>query len=167
MRLFFSISPEPAVLLDIEQWRQQNWPLLEKPVPIANFHVTLAFLGQCSTDQLQHIEQQLTNYRMEEIAFRLDNVGYWPDTEILWLGSTRTLEAIDGLAQRCARIANKAGVRVSKRKFKPHLTLARRVKIPPTGALFTPEFDCVATELRLQRSFPDRNGVRYSVISSW
>lgn len=167
MRLFFSITPQLSVLMDIEKWRQQNWPLLERPINIGNFHLTMAFLGECSTQQLEQLQLTLENYRMPDIDFALDDLGYWPDSAVLWLGCKQSVVALEQVAELCTKTANKAGLRVSGRKFHPHLTLARGVKTPPAAPFFEPEFECTATSLLLQRSFRDRSGARYSTISSW
>lgn len=167
MRLFFSITPQPSVLLDIEQWRQQNWPLLERPVGVGNFHLTMAFLGECNVAQVEQLEHSLSTFRMSDIEFSLDDLGYWPDSEILWLGCKQQSDDLEQLAELCTKTANKAGLRVSARKFHPHLTLARRVKTPPAAPFFEPSFDCVATELQLQRSFRERSGARYSLLAHW
>jgi hypothetical protein len=42
MRSFFALKPDVRTCLTVDSWRVQSWPLLQQPIPIANFHLTLA-----------------------------------------------------------------------------------------------------------------------------
>jgi 2'-5' RNA ligase len=52
MRAFLGLSPDVKTKLAIELWRNKAFPCFYAPVPAANFHITLAFLGQISPKQL-------------------------------------------------------------------------------------------------------------------
>ncbi|NND67836.1 MAG: RNA 2',3'-cyclic phosphodiesterase, partial [Halioglobus sp.] len=45
MRLFFALEAEPETALAIANWRDASLLTDGRPVPAANFHITLAFVG--------------------------------------------------------------------------------------------------------------------------
>lgn len=167
MRTFFSIAPEPDSCLAIHRWAELNWPHIGRLVPAQNYHLTLAFLDQTTRTQRDSIERQLHDVEPPIFDLQLDQIGYWPDSQVLWLAPGRPPEALMKLAQRCARVANNAGIKVGKRRFKPHLTLARRVLQPPPAAMLEGEFSTRIDGFALCESIRASSGVRYRDVAGW
>ena len=168
MRTFLSITPAPEVATAIEKWSAMCWPMIERHVPMQNYHLTLAFLGEINSAKLQAITESLDERALgASFELCLNTVGYWPDSRVLWLGSSETCEPIDKLAQTCKHIANRAGVRVSGKSFKPHITLARKLVVPPPAPLLEPDFTLRCDALQLYQSILDRDGARYIELESW
>lgn len=132
-----------------------------------NYHLTLAFLGGTSADQLRFIEEAMEDYQAPAFRLHLTETGYWSESDVLWLGPTAVPDTLQTLADKCKRVANKAGIRVSQRRYKPHLTLARKNTMPPSMPLIDPDFAFAVDSFQLVRSFRERGGVRYSDLLSW
>ena len=167
MRCFFSVVPDAASRLQIESWRRRCWPTLERPVAAQNFHLTLAFVGDIDQGQLQVLEEVMDACPVPQFNLTLNDVGYWSDSSVLWLAPVQPPEALMTLARRCASAANKAGVRVSRRRYQPHLTLARRVTLPPAPPLMEADFQFQVSGFLLQQSILDKQGARYIDVCGW
>lgn len=142
--------------------------MLERLVPIQNFHITVAFLGEINNTTLQTLSENIDDRDLgAAFELSLNTVGYWPDSRVLWLGSSEACVPAIKLAQTCKQAANRAGVRVSGRKFEPHVTLARNPAAPPPAPLLDPDFLMRCDSLQLYQSILDRDGARYVEIESW
>jgi len=159
-RLFLALTPDPETVLAIERWRVMNWPTLERAVPAQNYHLTLCFLGDASADQQRVVESGMIELLNAPIDVTLDEVGYWPDQEILFLGGNSESLEMDKVSQACIALAGHAGLKVRRGKFVPHITLARRCVNPP-GPLVSPDFSFRADAVSLYASILDRAGARY------
>ena len=71
------------------------------------------------------------------------------------------------LATALGKAAASSGVKLSKRSYQPHLSLARRVSPEPPPALTQPLFRCHFDSFALYESTRGRDGVRYRAIASW
>jgi 2'-5' RNA ligase len=167
MRTFFAVTPDVQTSIKINDWVRLCWPALSKPVAVQNYHVTLAFLGETSADQLLFIEEALEDFQSASFDLALTETGYWSESDVLWLAPVTVPEPLQALADKCKRVANRAGIRVSQRRYQPHLTLARKHVVPPSMPLIEPEFEFRVESFQLVRSFRERTGVRYNDLMSW
>lgn len=90
-------------------------------------HVTLAFYGEVeeprADDLAVELERAATGGAFE---IELKGVGAFGDdhrSHTLWAGVTSS-ERLGVLAGRCRSAAERAGVRMEKREYRPHMTLA-------------------------------------------
>lgn len=167
IRAFISLTPDVSSAIAIQQWCALCWPAISRAVPLQNYHLTLAFLGDVSDSQLQTLHELLLEVRSPAIDLTLDSPGYWPDSTSLWLGSNNVPVHLITLAEKCKSIANRAGVRTETRRYVPHLTLARKTKTPPGLPLIDPDFPMRFESIELYQSIRDRDGVRYIELNSW
>ena len=167
MRSFLAITPPPDTLLEIESWRRQNWPTLTRAVKPANYHLTLAFLGNTDASQRDRLRVLLETLDTDSFALTLDDTGYFPDTQMLWIGPCEVPEAAGRLAMRCRRLAGRAGIRTDKRPWQAHLTLARRVSPPPPPPLVLPCFPIAFDRFGLYESILASGGARYRLLEYW
>jgi 2'-5' RNA ligase len=167
MRAFFAFKPAPETCLAIEAWRQLNWPLLERPVPVANYHMTLAFLGDVNEPQLDALIDKASTVKVASFKLTLDTTGFWSKTGILWLGPTTPPAALGQLAQALGGAARSCHLPVARSEFKPHLTLARRVEPAPGAPLQIPEFSCACTSFALFESSQGKRGISYHSVAEW
>lgn len=167
IRAFLSLTPDVDSAIAIQQWSALCWPAISRAVPLQNYHLTLAFLGDISDSQLQTIQELHDDFRHPVFDLKLDRVGYWPDSTTLWLGSTDVPEDLMSLVVKCKSIANRAGVGTDKRRYTPHLTLARKTQTPPGPPLIDPDFPVRFESVELYQSIMDRDGVRYVELNSW
>jgi len=168
MRAFLSLFPDPDVAMEIDRWSGQCWPGIRRRVPVQNLHVTVAFLGDIDHNtELSLIENLACVNSSASVQMTFDKVGYWPQPTILWLGSATVPVAIQLLADRCRTVANRVGIRVSAKRFEPHITLSRNPGTPPQAPLIEPSFAACFDSLHLCESFLDKGGARYAVRRSW
>ncbi|TNF07086.1 MAG: RNA 2',3'-cyclic phosphodiesterase [Bacillota bacterium] len=99
---------------------------------INNFHMTLLFLGELQTNQLEELEvglkEGLKDFKMFE--FYLDNVGSFVKglDQIIWIGTHQEDDMLKRLHQRIKKIVKSLELPFDDKSFKPHITLARQVR---------------------------------------
>lgn len=171
MRLFFALLPEPGLARDIDVWRQRNLSTDGRPVPMANLHITLAFLGDLSPHRLEGLcqaaEELLASPGTSLDPLTLDEVGYWSSPGILWLGPAYWTQALENLAARLQARGVQAGGRGTRTAYRPHLTLFRGCDQPPLPPLSPPGFTFDCTHLALLESRQGRQGVQYADVANW
>ncbi len=167
MRAFFALKPAAERCLAIERWRQLNWPLLPGPVPVANFHITLAFLGEIDSRRLERLTGRARELRLPGFELELDCLGYWPKPGILWLGPRRWPDSLASLAGALAAAGAAARLKMDRRRYRPHLTLARRLRRPPPAALEPPRLRCDFDSFALYESGGGPRGVVYREVARW
>jgi len=168
MRAFFGLSPDANTKLAIDTWRNTAFAHLDGPVPAANFHVTLAFLGNVSTiklDTIDHLIDEMPCVAAFDVS--LNQLGYWPKPKAVWLGSQQTAIEHLILAKHIREIANKSGLQLQDRDYIAHLTLARKCKVKPPGPTFPANFKWHADQFHLFESKSSPQGVSYPIRQSW
>jgi RNA 2',3'-cyclic 3'-phosphodiesterase len=90
-------------------------------------HVTLAFYGEVSERQAEDLAAELQRAATGgAFDIELSGVGAFGDahrSHTLWAG-VRPNERLSTLATRCKAAAERAGLRIERRDYRPHLTLA-------------------------------------------
>ena len=168
MRAFFGLSPDANTKSAIEAWRNEVFPCLDGPVPAANFHVTLAFLGNVSGKQLDTISRLVAEMpRVTAFEVSLNQLGYWQKPKAFWLGSQQTASEHLILAEHIHEIADKSGLQLQDRDYIAHLTLARKCKVSPPAPIFPANFKWHADQFHLFESKPSPQGVCYPIRQSW
>ena len=106
-----------------------------RPVPMDSFHITLAFLGDdVGHSEAEDLHEQLESARLPAATLHLEGFGHFGhDTpRALWVGIGPP-RALDPLHARVTGIARRAGLVLPRRRFVPHVTLARYSKGDPAG----------------------------------
>jgi 2'-5' RNA ligase len=168
MRAFFGLSPNTETKLAIEDWRNKAFPDLYAPVPAANFHVTLAFLGNVSIEQLDTLNRFIDEMP-SGAAFdvSLNQLGYWSKPKALWLGCQRAANEHLILAKQVHQITNKSGLLLQQQDYVAHLTLARKCKVKPPAPLVAANFQWHVDQFHLFESKSTPRGVYYPILKSW
>ncbi len=90
------------------------------------FHVTLLFLGSCTPLELTELDAAIAGLRHEQFSLKPEGVGAFGG------GKPRQLfarfarsEPLERLHSKLERVAREAGIVIERRKFVPHVTLAR------------------------------------------
>jgi len=101
-----------------------------------NIHLTLRFIGNVDEHQAQDLHDALLPVRGETFVLTVDGTGIFetgrkPHT--LWAG-VRENEALTRLHDRVESALVRAGCEPERRKFAPHITLAR-LRDTPTARL--------------------------------
>ena len=171
MRLFFALEAEPATALKIADWRDTSLMADGRQVPPANFHITLAFVGELShtkSDQLANaVDTRLQQQAPASATLLLDQPGYWSKAGIFWLGPTTWPETLEVLAGKLRGLATASGARKDNNTFRPHVTLFRRCTLPPAAPTETPAIDWPYSHFSLMESVVGKRGVSYRPLASW
>lgn len=166
MRAFFGLSVEEASGA-VASWRASALPPFERPVAAENLHITLVFLGDINTRQFRQLSQLAGLVAGRAFPLQLNSIGYWPKQEVSFLAPRQVPQPLDNLVSDLRRLAKRAQLRVEKRQYQPHLTLARRCLRAPPAPLTEPDFHLHCSDFTLFESVAQRNGVRYEQIQSW
>lgn len=98
-----------------------------------NLHLTLQFLGNCPSEQVVDICQQLKIAVQDKhpFAFKFESLGGFPSNKsprIFWIGVGEGKEKIADLQHAMESALSSLGFKGEKREFHPHVTLARLKK---------------------------------------
>ncbi|MFV8820064.1 RNA 2',3'-cyclic phosphodiesterase [Haliea sp. E17] len=171
MRLFFALDIPGPLALDIATWREQQLPLLGRPVPAANFHITLAFLGEIPDSRLDALCQDVdaAAEKLAPAAFelQLDQVGYWPRPGIYWLGPASWPDSLEHLARKLGGIGAIHGHEKRREHFQAHVTLFRGCEAAPPAPALAPDFRLSCSEFLLMESRQGKRGVSYHPVAGW
>ena len=132
-----------------------------------NLHLTLRFIGEVDGGLFRDIGQALSEVKVEAFEMRLKGVGRFGQgkrVRQLWAG-VEAGEALDQLRRRVEAALTGIGIEPERRKFHPHVTLARLKGAPVSriGA-FLGDHSLFATEsiavdsFVLYSSFLSRDG---------
>ncbi len=135
-----------------------------------NLHLTLRFLGELDGNEARDVDAALAGIRMPGFEVRLEGVSHFGvgrKLRSLWAG-VRADTALGRLRGKVEQAVVRAGLPPEKRKFKPHVTLAR-FKSNPGLKLhhFLAEYALFRTEpfqvdsFTLYSSFLSANGAIY------
>lgn len=124
IRSFLAIPlPEDAIdaLSDLQDHvRNARW------VDAENLHLTLIFLGDCDRRELADLDTALATMRGECFTLSLDGVGaFGGEKPHLLYAALAESEPLRRLQSKIERRALDAGIAVERRKYRPHVTLAR------------------------------------------
>ena len=133
IRAFIAIDLSPGIYQKLEivssklKDRLSGLPI--RWVPIRNIHLTVKFLGDVSVSNLELIERilQVEMQHFSPFDISIGELGAYPNINrprVIWIGTKVPQELKDfhhNLENETARI----GYQREKRKFSPHLTLAR------------------------------------------
>ena len=162
-RLFFALWPDDAVRGQIAALSRQ---LCKRPVPDANLHLTLLFLGQ--VDEAAEACFCAAAARVQSVPFTisLNRYGGWARKRIQWLGPSAPPAALEELAGALFCAGRKCGFEAEKRPFVPHVTLSRKAKKPLEGPA-PASIVWHASDFVLAESVSSPGGVRYVVRERW
>ena len=155
MRLFVAIRLSPEMrdaLADLQaQMRAQR--VAGNYTPDENLHLTLAFIGDYPDPE----DVPLPDFTLFEIS--LSGYGCFGD---LWWAGIEQSPPLEACVRRLRRALSDAGIPFDKKRFSPHITLARRAQGHP--ALTVPEVSMRVDRLSLMRSERGKNGMIYTEI---
>ncbi len=124
LRLFTAV-PIPFDVAETLARRQTGLPGARWR-PGEALHVTLAFYGEVDQRRADDLAAELARVPGGPFDIVLKSVGAFGDahrSQTLWAG-VEPCERLDVLAGRCRAAAERAGIRMQPRVYRPHVTLA-------------------------------------------
>jgi 2'-5' RNA ligase len=176
-RLFFAFWPDPATR---EAMHHAARKVLRRgdgrPVPAANLHVTVAFLGSVAESLRPEVERIGARVAAQgagegapggaalELVF--DRVACWPKPQVLVAVCSAPPPVAGALAARLWQALRPLPIPPDGRPYTPHVTLARKVRKPPADLDLKP-VSWPVMALTLVESVTGPAGARYEPIASW
>jgi len=174
MRLFIAILlPEPV---------REALSALRLGLPGARWvepeamHLTLRFMGEVNAGEAEDIDAALAAIHVPAFDLAISGIGNFQSrrrVRSLWVGLGRS-EPLARLQGKVESAVVRAGFEPERRKFKPHVTLARLKKTPVghVGAYMeTHDTFAVApfavTAFTLMRSYLNRDGPHYETLAEY
>ena len=102
-----------------------------------SLHLTLAFIGEVDGSAQRRVEAALAGVTAPILRIELHGLGCFPPRgapRVLWTGASPK-EDLASLAQAVRRALVRAGLRPERRRFTPHVTIARFRRPPSPAAL--------------------------------
>ena len=102
-------------------------------IPAENYHLTLRFIGQVQSWQAQDVDEALANIRARPFHLSLRGVGTFEKAGricSLHVGVEKT-DALAMLQTKVERALQQVGFEPERKRFAPHVALARTDKAPP------------------------------------
>ena len=102
-----------------------------------DIHLTLRFIGEADHRTFCEIGEDLLGITMPPFEMALQGLGHFPVRDAvrqIWVGVEKS-EALLRLKRRIDRIVGNSGIAAERRKFLPHVTIARFSVPPPQDRL--------------------------------
>ncbi len=166
MRLFIAIVPDDEATGRIAELRDEvrNESLRGSFVPSSNIHMTLEFLGECTREEMMKASSVLDSLSFSPFTVTLDRTGAFrhKDGDVIFIGAEHSPDLMN-LHNQLERRLRENGFRLERRKYTPHVTLARRaVSTYMTGQIEKISFRVCSVCLMLSER--TESGMVYSVL---
>lgn len=123
MRLFLSLRPPPEVRAHLAAAVAGL-----RTTDVAQWHVTLVFLGEVPSEQPVAPGLEAVAARTPPLRLRLRGGGVFRGPGVLYAGVDGDVAGLRRLAADLEQVCRHAGVELADRPYRPHLTVARRVR---------------------------------------
>jgi RNA 2',3'-cyclic 3'-phosphodiesterase len=133
IRAFIAIelpSEIKSILSNVQSQLKKVGSNTVKWVDPVNIHLTLKFLGDISTAQIDPVHSALQSAAQTAHPFRLavQSAGAFPGlnrVQVIWIGLQGELETLTNLQRALDAQLSQLGFSPEKRPFSPHLTIGR------------------------------------------
>lgn len=95
--------------------------------PPEQLHLTLAFIGEVDGNTFLDIREALAEIEAPVFSLSLSGLGFFPPRgapRVLWAGVAAN-PALNQMQKKVVSCLHRSGMTLEKRKFSPHITLAR------------------------------------------
>ncbi len=165
MRLFLAIVPDNRIKdeLYMVQKRLQMQGVKGNFTTRENMHLTLAFIGEYNDPG--YVSDVLSQIEFEPVRLVIDGFGSFGD--LFWIG-IKEHKGLETNVKRIRRALADNAIPFDKKKFTPHMTIARKIRYDkgfPTDAPFPAAMDveCIS----LMRSDRGKSGMIYTVVDEF
>lgn len=141
MRLFIAINFNERIkddIMSVTRELQQvaakgNYTLRD------NLHLTVVFLGEINQDRIGLIKSAMNRIKAQSFLLSFDKTGLFKRNggNIYWIGLKEN-PALTSIYDQLYEELSKAGFRLEERKYTPHLTIGREVKLKDPSSGFQP-----------------------------
>ena len=166
-RLFFAIWPdELARTALVHVTRKATRASGGRPIPVANLHSTLAFLGSVAEERLPQVTAVPAGLDLPSFELVFDRLEHWPRPALLCATCSRPPPAAAEMVAGLWKLLVKQGFAPETKPYRPHVTLARKVARPHEVGVLHPVVWRVSG-IALVESITAPEGSQYTVLESW
>lgn len=166
-RLFFALWPTADVRVALAHGARSIYePGNGRVVDPANLHLTLAFLHNVENTLLPCISEAAQRACTDPFSITLERIGWWRRAGILWIGPPDTHARLNDLEGKLWQELGDCGFIPERRRFTPHVTLARKVTRAPGVQTLSP-IHWPVSSIVLVESVTGRSQSTYHVIGTW
>jgi len=165
-RLFFALWPPLSVRLGLQQQVRELALSAGRTTDPRDLHLTLAFLGSLTAPQQTCAEQVAGSVTAHPFTLQLDRIDCWDRPGILWCGPSQWPAALDHLVEQLWQGVAACGVTREGRRYRPHVTLARRASGVAAALLRSP-LEWPVDEFVLAAASSVALPPRYRVVGRW
>ncbi|NLM20294.1 MAG: RNA 2',3'-cyclic phosphodiesterase [Peptococcaceae bacterium] len=135
MRLFIAInfdgqikSSIDNIIKNIEKYANQG-----RFVKKEHLHLTLEFLGEISEERVEDITSAMEVLNSAPFTLFLSSIGFFKgrDGHIYWFGITENNDLMN-MQEKLHNLLLERGFKLENRKYKPHITIGRKVRLVNT-----------------------------------
>jgi len=179
--LAFELPEEFKSILSRASGEMKKSPLNVRWVKVGNIHITVVFIGDIATEQLDPMEKNISEVCLVHAPFRIaiNGAGVFSsrrNPRVLWIGLDGDIDRMAVFRNALQKKLKPFGIKEEKRPFNPHLTLGRFRK----GAESDVHLDdlllgykdltspaCALCELALFKSDLKPGGAVYTKLNAW
>jgi len=167
VRLFFALWPDERVRSQLADWRKALRTVCGgRPIPDANLHLTLAFLGSVDDARLPEVERAAASVTPRAFTLALDQPGWWKKNRIAWAGASQTPAELDALVGELRDSLAQASIDFDTKGFISHVTLLRDAHEPKAMPVLE-SIEWKIGSFALVRSLTHERGSEYRVLRGW
>ena len=166
-RLFFALWPDDNVRQMLKQRIQKQ--LTKHPakkVPVHNWHMTLAFLGNVSAEAKLCAQKQANLLHGPHFTLQLDHFGYFKRARVAWLGCKDVPPEMVALFEQLNALLAPCGYASEHQTLIPHMTLLRKANKGLDALNLEPIEWRINDFVLVESQITDRGSV-YKVINRW
>lgn len=130
VRLFIAINfhKEFKDIIENIVTELKGYSLKGKFVDKEYFHLTVEFLGEIPEEKIESIKNIMNKISAKSFSLELEEIGFFPRKEgdIHWIGIEKNEELLK-IKSQLYNMLKEEGVKLEKRRYKPHLTIGRKV----------------------------------------
>lgn len=161
-KVFFALWPDENLrsqLAKLQEPIQQG-----RKVSPESLHLTLHFVGQ--VESVDCLLDQAEKIRFLPGSIKLEDYGVFEKARVLWAGPVQWSKEIVKLSAACRDAAKICGYPAHTERFRPHVTLARKVpQLPELPAIKPVQWDFQT--FSLVESNSTDHGVHYRVLRTF
>lgn len=166
-RLFFALWPDESLR---NLLAKRLPPLVAgihgKPQRPDQWHVTLEFLGVVPVDRLPAVRAAADATQGEPVTVEFDLLDHWRRPQVYCLSASVTPPKLARLVSELRAALFATGFVPDSRDYRPHVTLARKVRAARVASLPEP-ITWTADRFALVRSLSDPAGSLYEPLDWW
>jgi 2'-5' RNA ligase len=166
-RLFFALWPDETLRGELTR---RVPPLLEgvqgKAQRPDQWHVTVEFLGAVPDDRQAAVRAAADSVEGAPFTVVFDLLDHWRRPQVYCLSASSTPPSLARLVAAMRAALSSEGFVPEPREYRPHVTLARKVRKAVAGPLDEP-LEWFADRFALVRSVTDPAGSRYEPLYWW